>query len=365
MHVRLQGGVMQNGQVLNLGVAPAEREESVPPHTPSELTEMGNAIEQTRSDVRRTRLLVDQQFEENQAHMRRTKVLSIVLGILAVCLIGALWLAYPTVRGQARSTGEILGLKNLTGAIGERMNAAESQVNSWKASVPQLTARMDQVQESVKSNLQTVRSQAQAAATQVDQRIRRDMTQGFQAVQSRLAGVESNQREAHDTVAKLQQEVAGLRRELATVQQDATAAGARLKELQEGHQATSTELSGVKQAVASNETALGSITNNLNRQRVEFQIPRNKTQEIAPGILLTVKGIDVGKQQIDGLLKIASEDRSFSIHQQSIQKPLTFYLRGETRPTELVLTQAGKQGVSGYVLVPSQTMTAAQTEPGR
>jgi hypothetical protein len=166
-------------------------------------------------------------------------------------------------------------------------------------------------------------------------------------------------------VAKLQQEVAGLRRELATVQQDATAAGARLKELQEGHQATSTELSGVKQAVASNETALGSITNNLNRQRVEFQIPKNKTQEIAPGILLTVKGIDVGKQQIDGLLKIASEDRSFSIHQQSIQKPLTFYLRGETRPTELVLTQAGKQGVSGYVLVPSQTVTAAKTEAGR
>jgi hypothetical protein len=65
------------------------------------------------------------------------------------------------------------------------------------------------------------------------------------------------------------------------------------------------------------------------------------------------------------LLKIASEDRSFSIHQQSIQKPLTFYLRGETRPTELVLTQAGKQGVSGYVLVPSQTMTAAKAEPGR
>src|SRR5262249_15441721 len=100
-------------------------------------------------------------------------------------------------------------------------------------------------------------------------------------------------------------------------------------------------------------------------QRVEFQVAKNKTQEIAPGILLTVKGIDVGRQQIDGLLKIATEDRSFSIHQQAIQKPLTFYLRGESRPTEVVLTQAGKQGVSGYVLVPSQPMTAAKTEPNR
>ena len=184
------------------------------------------------------------------------------------------------------------------------------------------------------------------------------MNKSLQSIQSRIAGVESNQREAHDTVAQLQQEVAGLRRELASVQQEATAAGARLKELEDGHQATSTELSGVKKTVASNQTALGSITNNLNRQRVEFQVSKNKTQEIAPGILFTVKGIDVKKQQIDGLLKIAPEDRSFSIHHQSIQKPLAFYLRGETRPTEFVLTQAEKQGVSGYVLVPSQTMTS-------
>jgi septal ring factor EnvC (AmiA/AmiB activator) len=355
---------MQNGQVLNLGIPSSERSESVP-HTASEMTEMGGAIEQTRNDVRRTRLLLDQQFEEQQAHMRRTKVLSIVLGVLAFCLIGALWLAYLTVKRQARSTGEILALKNLTSAIGERMNAAESQLNSWKASVPQLTARMNQLQESVKSDLQSARAQTQTAITQAGQKIHQDVSQSLQSMQSRIAGVESNQREAHDTVAQLQQEVAGLRRELASVEQEATAAGARLKELQDGYQSTSTELSGVKKTVASNQTALGSITNNLNRQRMEFQVSKNKTQEIAPGILLTVRRIDVKKRQIDGLLKIAAENRSFSIHQQSIQKPLAFYLRGETRPTEFVLTQTEKQSVSGYVLVPSQTMTAAKSDPGR
>jgi len=349
---------MQNGP-LNLGVAPSERTESVPPPTSSELTEMGSALEQTRSDMRRTRLLLDQALEEQQTHMRRTRILSIVLGVFAFCLICALWLAYPTVRSQARSTGEILGLKNVATAIGERMNAAESQLNAWKASVPELSSRMDQLQESMKTNLQSARTQAQAAATQVGQKISQDVNQSLRSVQSRLAGVESVQREAHDSVAQLKQEVAGLRRELASVQQEATAAGARVKELQESHQATSTELSGMKQAVASNQTALSSINNNLNRQRVEFQVPRNKTQEIAPGIILTVKGIDVGKQQIDGLLKIAAEDRSFSIHQQSVQKPLTFYMRGEARPTELVLTQVVKQNVSGYVLVPSQKSETA------
>jgi hypothetical protein len=156
-----------------------------------------------------------------------------------------------------------------------------------------------------------------------------------------------------------------LKRELAAVQQEATAAGARFKELQDGHQATNIDVSGVKQSVVSNQTAIASIANNLSRQRLEFQVPKNSTREIAPGILLTVYGIDVGKQQIDGVLRIAAESRSFSIHQQSIQKPLMFNLRGETRPTEVVLTQAGKQGVSGYVLVPSQTMTAAKADPGR
>jgi predicted nucleic acid-binding Zn-ribbon protein len=306
-------------------------------------------------------MLLDQQAQDYQSHMRRTKVLSAVLGIVAFCLIGALWLAYPTVKGQARSTGEILGLKNLTSAIGERMNAAESQLSTWKAMLPDLTGRMDRIEGNMKSGLQAAQSQAKAAATQVKQ----DVNRSLRTVESRVAGVESNQREAHDTVAQLQQQVVGLQRQLATVQQETTAADVRLKELQDGHQATNTEVSGIKQAVVSNQTALSSITNNLNRQRVEFQVSKNKTQEIAPGILLTVYGTDVGKQQMDGLLRINAESRSFSIHQQSIQKPLTFYLRGETRPTELVLTQAAKQGVTGYVLLPSQAMTAAKADPGR
>lgn len=353
---------MQNGQVLNLGVAPSsDRPQSVPPQTSNDLAEMGSALEQTRSQMRHTRMLLDQHAQEQQSYIRRTKVLSFVLGIVALCLIGALWLAYPTVMGQARSTGEILGLKNLTTAIGDRVNAAESQLSGWKAMLPDLTSRMDRVEGSMKSGLQTARTQAQAAATQVKQ----EMNRSLQRVESRVAGVESNQREAHDTVAQLQQEVAGLKHELATVQQEATAAGSRLKELQDSHQATNADVSGIKQAVVTNQTALASITNNLSRQRMEFQVPKNKTQEIAPGINLTIYGVDAGKQQIDGMLRIVAESRSFSIHQQSIQKPLTFYLRGETRPTEVVLTQAGKQGVSGYVLVPSQAITTAKVDPGR
>jgi DNA repair exonuclease SbcCD ATPase subunit len=351
---------MQNGQVLNLGMAPSDRLSSAP-QTANERTEVDGAIEQTRSDLRRMRMLVDQQLAEQQAHIRRTRILAAVLGILAFCVIGAIWLAYPTVKGQARSTGEILSLKNLTSAIGDRMSAAESQLSGWKAMLPDLSTRMDRIEGSVKSGLQTARSQAQAAATQVKQ----DMNRSLQRVESRVAGVESVQREAHDSVAQLRQEVTGLKRELAAVQQEATAAGARLKELQDGHQATNADVSGVKQSVVSNQTAIASIANNLSRQRMEFQVPKNSTREIAPGINLTVYGIDVGKQQIDGVLRIVAESRSFSFHQQSIQKPVTFNLRGETRPTELVLTQAGKQAVSGYVLVPSQTMTAAKADPGR
>ena len=159
----------------------------------------------------------------------------------------------------------------------------------------------------------------QAAATQASQRVRADLTKSIQAIQSRVAGLESNQREASGHVSQLESQIDGLKRELAAMHEEATTAAGEISQL---------------------------------RKRVEFELTNNKTTEIAPGIYLGIRNANIGKQEVDGTLQLAAESRMFKIRSLGIQKPMSLYASGETRPMELVFTQVVKNRVSGYILLP-------------
>src|SRR5215467_5052199 len=123
------------------------------------------------------------QRDEYDWHEWRTKVLSGTLVVLIVLLAVAVWLIYPTSTGQKKAAVDILKLQTVTNSLGERMGSAETNMGKMTAVFPALAQRMNQVE----SNLKTARDQAQAAATQVGQRIREDL----KSIQSRIFSLES------------------------------------------------------------------------------------------------------------------------------------------------------------------------------
>jgi DNA repair exonuclease SbcCD ATPase subunit len=254
----------------------------------------------------------------------------------------------------------MLSMQTVTNTLGERMNSVEGSINNVASSFPTLSNRVDQLQASMKTNLQAVRNQAQAAATQAGQRIREDVNRSMQAIQSRLAALESNQKEAGEHVNQLQDQVAGLKRELAVMREENSVATERIKELNDAQQTSRTDLSGLTEKVATSQTALSTLTNRIDRKRIDFEVQDQRTGQIAPGILLVVRHTDPGKQEIDGTLERGAEARSLEIRGQGIQKPFLFYLPGESRPVELVLTQVSKNGVSGYLMMPAPLERASQ-----
>src|ERR1041385_7532551 len=129
---------MQNAQILNLGAAPSRNPETASaPRVEGEF-HSDDLIEQTRSDVRRMRLFVEQQEEEQE---RRTRIFSVILGALAVFFLVALWFAYPTIRDQKSAVVEMLGLKNVAKGLGDRMDLAEANLARVAASEPALEDR--------------------------------------------------------------------------------------------------------------------------------------------------------------------------------------------------------------------------------
>ena len=318
----------------------------------NELSQIGGLIEQTKSDVRRNRIQIEQQQRSHEDHVRRTKILSICLGALLVTLAAVLWLEYPTFRKNGTALIELSGLTDVVDTLGDRMGFIETQLRDSTTALPALMDRVDQLQTNLKSDLQTARNHTGQAVTEMGQQIREELNESMRAIQSRLLNLESNQHESHETVARLQKEIVGLREELAQVREQVSVSGEQLKGLQAEQKTSSSALAGMVERIASNETAVGTIANQVDRQRVDFQLPNKGTEQVAPGILLTVKRSDIQKKQIDGTLQLTAEGRSVPIREQVVQQPMTFYARGDSRPIELVLTDVASSGVSGYLLLP-------------
>jgi peptidoglycan hydrolase CwlO-like protein len=335
---------MQNS-VLNLGYDP----ESANPdgtHAPDEeVKQMGEWIEQTSSDVQRMRMRMEQQENENERHAQKTKILTIILSVSIVILVVCLWLALTTQHSQTITALQMPGLQNVTNSLGERVQSLEAKT---AASLPALSTHMNELGANMLSALEST----QAAATRASQRVRADLTKSIQAIQSRVAGVESNQREAGGHVSQLESEIAGLKRELAAMHEEATAAAGKISQLQSEQQNRVNDVSRIDQKMASHQTTLDSLSNRFNRKRVEFALTNNKTTEVAPGIFLGIRNANIRKQEVDGTLQLAAESRMFKIRGLGIQKPMSLYASGETRPMELVFTEVVKNRVSGYILLP-------------
>lgn len=92
------------------------------------------------------------------------------------------------------------------------------------------------------------------------QQIRYETGQRVQALQTRLTGLESIQREHGEQVARLQNELAGARQELASVREDnvrqANEMNSRIEQL---HQSTRNDLSVLDRRLHSNQIAVSAL----------------------------------------------------------------------------------------------------------
>ena len=97
------------------------------------------------------------------------------------------------------------------------------------------------------------------------------------------------------------------------------------------------------------------LSDDVNRDRIDFEITRNKTHEVAPGIYLTIRNTNVELQRIDGWLQIAEDGRTVQIREQRAQTVVVFATKRDARNRELVFTRIDKSGAAGFLLIPTES----------
>jgi predicted nucleic acid-binding Zn-ribbon protein len=321
-----------------------------------ELEQVRESVELTRSDIRRTKNDVAHYQGEHESHVRRTRVLWGIVVLLVLGIAAFSWYGSPLLREHRALLGNMPALQSALDNINARVMGTEHQISGWANDRAGLSDRMSKIEQSVSSNLKTVRSEAR----QMTQQIKSETGQSLQALQNRVTGVESIQREHSEEVARLRNDLSGVRQELASVREDNLRQANQLTtQIEQVRESTRSDLSGLDRRVSSNQTAVSALGHQVDRKRIDFELQNGRTQQIADGIYVTVKKTDVERQQVDGWVQIAGDGRFVWLRGQGAQNPIDFSSRADARPDQLIFTHVGRNTASGYILVPITSSTAS------
>ena len=301
-----------------------------------------------------TRQELDQHVEKCRSGVR---ILWTVIILLAAGLIGLSWYGYSDIKEYGTRLAQIPALQNVASAMGDRLNSMEGKLTDWANDQTSLTERMANLENTVNANLRVARNQAQSFANQMGQRIREETNQTLERLRSRVATVESVQRESQNHVAQLQTEIGDLRRELASIQQENVR---QLSELQQATQANQSEMktlnsqvTTINNQVITDANRLDTVSKQIGRERVAFEVSTNQTRQVASGIYVTVKHTDVARQRVDGWMQLADEGRILWIRGLGLQETFSFVTRADSRTHELIFTGIQESDATGYLLLPT------------
>jgi len=321
---------------------------SQPDDIRQDLGQMRESVELARSDIRRAKNDIAQYQSEHASHVRRTRALWVLVILLVAGAAGLWWYGSPRLSEHQSLLSQVPALQSNLDNVNTRVDSTQQQVSGWATDRAGFSERMSRIEKSVASNLQTVRNEARLMA----QQIKAGTEQSLKTLQNRVTGIESIQREHGEEVAGLRNELAGVRQELVGVREENARQTTQISRIDQAHQSTRNDVSGLDRRLGSNQTAVNALANQVERKRVDFEVHNGRTQQVVDGIYLTVKDTDVGRQRVDGWVQIAGDGRFVWLRGEGAQNPVSFSSRTDARPYQLVFTRIERDSTAGYLLVP-------------
>lgn len=90
-------------------------------------------------------------------------------------------------------------------------------------------------------------------------------------------------------------------------------------------------------------------------KRIAFEIRKNHSRELAPGISMGVTGTDAASRRVNGWMWVMPERRTIWLRDHSAHEPVIFYGHVDGKMRELVITSVARNSVRGYLLSPESS----------
>lgn len=285
----------------------------------------------------------DQSVDTLAYHRRGTAALWTALAVLAVALAVAVAYGYSVISKQNTELMWLSGRMNSLGAIHDRVESAETLLNRWNARQAMLAAHVQKMDTDWRSGLDQVRLRAAGMVANARQSEHSELNRRTAALNQEITQVSAWQRTQLAHIAQLERQLADTRQELASAKASYTR-----------------ELAALHQQHASSQQEIEFLNNVLSTDQTDFEAQQNRNKEIVQGVTLHLTGTDLAHQRFRGWIRLAGNGRTLWVRNHPVELPVVFYPKPDGQAYELVVTKVNRHGVSGYLLVPSETSIQQQ-----
>jgi len=294
---------------------------------------------------------------------RHHRVLSAVVILLILLMAGAAWYAYPILGKHDVLLSHLPDVQKQVFSLGEQAKASDAKVDDWSSRQEELRSQLNQARGQLMARIDSAKKQAGDATAALTERMRSEIARQIDGMQTRLARLETSTTGDQTQIAQLRQELTQVRGQMSQQAQElATVRG----DVDKNSATSDRELAAVKTNQQHDRKDFDTYADKFAVKRVDFEVTKNHSTQVGPGIALEVNGTDVSYQRVNGSVLVMPERRTIWLRQLKVQDPVFLSSFEDGRTRELVITRVNKNGALGYVLVPAQdSANAAVTSQAR
>ncbi|HEV8145196.1 MAG TPA: hypothetical protein VGP79_02370 [Bryobacteraceae bacterium] len=302
-----------------------------------------------------------------KTHKRRRSAFTALLGLVMLSTIAAavlIWYGIPVLENRfpvVRKVADSLRrqIQPADEKLGQLTPERKSLVDRIAQAKDDLATRAAATRERLAASQQRAQESSAAVIAQVQTRF----DQGVETLRARLLQLESGakrdtseaqvaalQEELNQVTAEMQRRVSQLNEELERVRWQVNETGSQNERA----------VADLRESAQRNRADVDAIANKLAVDRVDFEVTKNQSREVVPGISLGVTSTDVIYKRVNGWMKVKPDQRTIWLNGQGAQEPVIFYGNNDGLKRELVITNVTRDKVAGYLLVPRQSSGADQ-----
>ena len=271
---------------------------------------------------------------------------TVVAFMLTIGFVGAstYWLN-SELKTQGSSIGKLLGMQKTVDSLSGRMIGAETALGTFPAEINKVSGRMD----ALDKKMTAVQKAAAAKPTPASPAIA-ELGNNVAKLNEQIALLQAQHEDDAARMESLQQDLANTRQE--TALQFATVKSTI------PHDAMP-DVATLRFAVDRNEAGLSSLENRIDRDRHDFEVHEDRVVEIVPGVLLTIRSTNVGRQEISGWIYLENDRRVIYLKNHGLLQPITVYGVYGKDSHDIVITRVRKDDAVGFVLSPKDKANIA------
>ena len=289
--------------------------------------------------------------------------------ILALCLIGLVvlaWYTYPELKRHSVTLTALPRMQQLVDGMGDRFREMDSKIAAWASDKQVLGDRMTGMGHRLEGRIEALRQQVENVSAETMRRVEAEIGSHMQAVETRLGKLESARDDDQTRAAKLERELDQVRSEMMKQADELNdKLNAARRDMEDAGAKHDQQLATLKEGEERERQDVASIEQKLAVRRIDFEVTRNHSTELAEGISLGVTSTDPLYRKVSGWMWIMPDRRTIWLKGQGAQEPVTFYGFKDGKKREVVFTNVAANSVTGYLLLPgnaSETASAPASE---